>query len=260
MKNVFLINDAILFEPEHRRLGPIAGYPEQAVTLHGPVNACLLQLLEHNEQVLTQRYLFSTVWEKQGAVVTTNALYQTIASIRKALKTAGLADDIIKTLPKEGFKCIARVRTGEIETFLAPEKIPDESVLDAASSGMAESPTPAKKRTFAYWIAGLLFILSCGVFYRTWKIDEPVLTSYHYVGQINQCEVYSSWFDQDKSRRAFESLSERYPLNCNPGDRAYLTLNHAQRGVTVIICDKNPQDTDARCHSIYYRQEYHEEE
>jgi len=88
MKPVFLINETVLFEPDARRLCSLADYPSRAVILHGPVSECLLQLLEQNEQVLTQRYLFAAVWEKQGAVVTTNALYQTIASIRNALKSS----------------------------------------------------------------------------------------------------------------------------------------------------------------------------
>ena len=107
MKKVFLINDTLLFEPDLRRLGPLEGYPNRAIMLHGPVNECLLLLLEHNDQVLTQRFLFASVWEKQGAIVSTNALYQTIASIRKALKSSGLDENIIKTIPKEGFKSVA---------------------------------------------------------------------------------------------------------------------------------------------------------
>lgn len=263
MKNVFLINETILFEPERRRLGPRKEYPQRAITLHGPVNECLLQLLEHNEQVLTQRFLFSTVWEKQGAVVTTNALYQTIASIRKALKTAGLEEDIIKTLPKEGFKCIAQIQRGELTDLSEPQKIVAEPDKDITSSSVAETATVARKirwRPLLYTLAGLLFILSCGVFYRTWKTEPPVFAKYHHVGQLNGCEVYSSWYDRDKSQSAFQTLSSRYPLQCHAGERAYLTLSHAQRGVTVIICDNDPQDSQARCHSIYYRQIYHEDE
>lgn len=263
MKNVFLINETILFEPEHRRLGPRKEYPQRALTLHGPVNECLLQLLEHNEQVLTQRYLFSAVWEKQGAVVTTNALYQTIASIRKALKTAGLEEDIIKTLPKEGFKCIAQIQRGELADFSEPQKIAEEPLPDATSSKIAETAPVARKmplRPLFYSLAGLLFIISCGVFYWTWKSEPPALAKYHPVGQLNGCEVFSSWYDRDKSQRAFQTLSRRYPLQCQPGERAYITLSHAQRGVTVIICDNDPQDSQARCHSIYYRQIYHEDE
>lgn len=264
MNKVFLINETIIFEPELRRLGPLASYPDRALTLHGPVNECLTQLLDHNGEVLTQRYLFSAVWEKQGAVVTTNALYQTISSIRKALKTAGLDDDVIKTLPKAGFKCIARVIAGERDDFLKPQKISAAPVLIAPSTEQTEVfvkvATTSPTRFWPYWIAALLFILSCNVFYQTWKYDEPVFARYHPVGQLNGCNVFSSWYDRDKSQSAFEALSDRYTFRCHEGETAYLTLNHAQRGVTVLICDNNPQESATRCRSIYYKQQYNENE
>lgn len=264
MKKVFLINETVIFEPELRRLGALALYPERVVTLHGPVNECLTQLLEHHDQVLTQRYLFSAVWEKQGVVVTTNALYQTISSIRKALKTAGLADDVIKTLPKEGFRCTARVVVGEREDFLPPQIMP-AAPLSAPPCAIqpqthAEPQTKPRKHTMAYGLAALLFILSCYVLYQTWKYDKPDFTHYHNIGQINGCHVFSSWYDREKSRSEFEVLSSRYPVICHQDEIAYLTLSHAQRGVTVLVCDKNPQNSTARCHSIYYKQQYHENE
>ena len=100
MKPVFLINHVVLFEPDKRRLCQRGSYPERAVVLHGPVSECLLQLLEHNGEVLSQRYLFAAVWEKQGAVVTTNALYQTIASIRKALRKVRISRSFLPKLTR----------------------------------------------------------------------------------------------------------------------------------------------------------------
>lgn len=264
MKKVFMINETVIFEPELRRLGPLANYPERAVALHGPVSECLTQLLEHNGQVLSQRYLFSAVWEKQGAVVTTNALYQTISSIRKALKAAGLADDVIKTISKEGFKSIARVVVGEREDFLNPQSMPANPIFVASSSAPPETNamphTAPRKHAIVYGLAALLFILSCYVLYLTWTYDEPAYANYYNAGQMNGCHIFSSWHDRDKSRSAFETLSGRYPVKCNQGEIAYLTLNHAQRGVSVLVCDKNPQESSAHCHSIYYKQQYHENE
>ncbi|WP_213731944.1 hypothetical protein [Citrobacter europaeus] len=75
---------------------------------------------------------------------------------------------------------------------------------------------------------------------------------------MNGCTVFSSWYDRDKNQSAFEALSGRYPFSCHEGENAYLTLNHAQRGVTVLICDNNPQKSATRCRSIYYKQQYNE--
>lgn len=264
MKKVFLINDTLLFEPDLRRLGPLEGYPHRALTLHGPVNACLLLLLEHNNQVLTQRFLFASVWEKQGVIVSTNALYQTIASIRKALKSSGLNENIIKTVPKEGFKSVAQVRTGERDAFIPSQKASPEAALTDVSAEKAIAvvcePATTRKPSFfasplAYTVAGALFILSCCVLYFTLKGNEPAFENYQHIGKVNECDVFSSWHEKEKSLSMFTQLSKRYPINCNTGGMVWMTLNHAQQGSSVMICDRNPHDTQAQCNSIFYRQQ-----
>jgi len=269
MKPVFLINETVLFEPDARRLCSRADYPARAIVLHGPVSECLLQLLEQNEQVLTQRYLFAAVWEKQGAVVTTNALYQTIASIRKALKSAGLEENVIITIPKAGFKSVAQLRTGTVAELTGQHKTGESSVLAEVSSiaeEPAEIPPMEVRRTrfwtspLAYGMALVLFILSCSVLFFTLRQGESVFASYQPVGNVAGCAFYSSWHDKNKSRSIITTLSQRYPLPCKTGDVAYLTLNHSQLGVSVIICDRNPEKRDALCESIFYRQPYDENE
>jgi len=250
MKPVFLINGAVLFEPDKRRLCPLAGYPDRAVILHGPVSECLLQLLEHNGEVLTQRYLFAAVWEKQGAIVTTNALYQTIASMRKALKTAGLAENIVQTVPKEGFKSVANIEVGEPEAFIA-----------LAASAPAVTPTQHHNTPWAkiaYGVAGLLFIASCSVLYFQLNDRHVGFEDYQPIGNIEGCEVYSSWHDKTKSQRIFTALIKRYPVQCRSGGAVYMTLNRFQIGSSVLVCDKQPTINDAQCDSILYRELYHE--
>ncbi|MDK4745254.1 MAG: winged helix-turn-helix domain-containing protein [Leclercia adecarboxylata] len=269
MKPVFLINETVLFEPEARRLCSLTDYPARAVILHGPVSECLLQLLEQNEQVLTQRYLFAAVWEKQGTVVTTNALYQTIASIRKALKSAGLEENVIITVPKAGFKSVARLRVGTQAEFIERNKTITNPDLAEVSSEVVKPdilpPVTQRSRRFwrpamGYWLAGALFLLSCGVLYPELKPAEPVFVGYHPIGTIDGCEAYSSWNETEKSQRMWASLSQRFPLTCKKGEVAYMTLNRAQLGISVIICDRAPENREARCESIFYRQPYYDNE
>ncbi|MCI1898158.1 MAG: winged helix-turn-helix domain-containing protein [Enterobacter sp.] len=266
MKNVYLINETLIFEPELRRLGPLAEYPRRAATLHGPVSECLLQLLEHNQQVLTQRFLFTSVWEKHGAVVTTNALYQTIASIRKALKSAGLEENIIKTIPKEGFKSVAQVRTGELATFVISHKTAiyeDSPAVSTELEGAGLTTSEVTQNTalrsrIAYWIAAVLFLISCGVLFSAIQTDEPIFANYQHVGKRNGCEIYSSWQDKAQSLNKFMTLSSRYPIQCQAGGMVWMSLNHSQLGSSVFICDRHPDERGAQCDSIFYRQKYYE--
>lgn len=269
MKKVYLINDTLLFEPDLRRLGPLEGYPHRATTLHGPVSECLFLLLENNEQVVTQRTFFASVWEKQGTIVSTNALYQTISQIRKVLKSAGMEENIIKTLPKEGFKSVARVCVGELGEFVTPQKTAPvfvsskESVEPGPSSVI--TPEAQRKPSFfhtplAFGLAGIMFIISCSVLYSVMKVGKLWLVDYQSVGQVNGCALNSSWHENEKSREIFAALSQRYPIHCKPGGTAWMTINFAQQGNTVIVCDRQPQDIGAQCDSIIYRQQNHEDE
>lgn len=268
MKKVYLINETLLFEPDVRRIGPLVGYPHRAVTLHGPVSECLLLLLENNGQVVTQRVFFASVWEKQGAVVTTNALYQTISQIRKVLKSAGIEENIIKTLPKEGFKATAILKTGELNAFIQPQitspvSVSSEESAIADAAAIPGSDTPLRVPFFnsprAYTVAGILFILSCAVLYSVMKEGKSEIETYQPIGKLNGCDVYSSWRDRAKSREMFTALTKRYDIKCNSGGTAWMTLNFAQQGSSVIVCDRMPQDKNAQCDSIIYRQQNHEE-
>lgn len=263
MKPVFLINHSVLFEPEKRRLYLLANYPERAVVLHAPVSECLLQLLEHNGQVMSQRDLFAAVWEKQGAVVTTNALYQTIASIRKALKTVGLAENMVQTVPKEGVKSVAHIETGTLDDFITPAALePVETFPDA---GREFSPSVNHGVLFfrskiAGALVGLLFIVSCLALIHEINARSAGLEEYLSIGKINGCDVYSSWHDKNKSQRIYTGLDKRYPVQCSPGGVALMTLNRFQNGISVLVCDRLPNVAGARCDSIMYLEQYHETE
>ncbi|MEP8889631.1 winged helix-turn-helix domain-containing protein [Enterobacter roggenkampii] len=263
MKPVFLINHVVLFEPDKRRLCQRGSYPERAVVLHGPVSECLLQLLEHNGEVLSQRYLFAAVWEKQGAVVTTNALYQTIASIRKALKMAGLTENIVQTIPKEGFKSVAHIQMGSLEDFITPAVL--ETVSTFAEAQRTSSPSVNHGLHFflgkmAWVLAGLLFVASCLALIHEINAQRAGLEDYLSIGNVNGCDVYSSWHDKTESQHIFAALEKRYPVHCPPGSVALMTLNRFQNGISVLVCDRLPNVAGARCDSIMYLEHYHESE
>jgi len=267
MRDVYLINEALLFEPDERRLCLLADYPQKAVVLHTPVSECFYQLLEKNGEVLSQRFLFDAVWGKNGAVVTTNTLYQAIASLRKGLKAAGLHDDIIKTIPKAGFKSIAHIRKGGREEIVRSANVeePKASPPIFAQEESAVNVTSRQStlaafffsRT-AYIVAAIFFCLSCSVLYLTLNNEEQVFADYKHMGKVGECNVWSSWPNVEKSRHLFTSLSEQYPVNCQSGDIAYMTVNRLQQGTSVMICDQEPWKPNAECRSIFYRQKYHE--
>jgi hypothetical protein len=46
---------------------------------------------------------------------------------------------------------------------------------------------------------------------------------------------------------------QRHPIPCETEKMAWLTLNNIQRGISVLLCDKPPDNRLARCETFFYR-------
>ncbi|MNG79473.1 DNA-binding transcriptional activator CadC [compost metagenome] len=104
----YLIEGIVIFDVEKQSL-TVQGNDKTEIVLHTPASNCLLLLLRHNDEIISQKFLFENAWENKGITVTPNALYQNITQIRKGLRAVGLSEDIIRTIPRVGFKCSADV-------------------------------------------------------------------------------------------------------------------------------------------------------
>lgn len=129
-KNLFLINKTVLFFP---RSGILRAQKtgKSDVTLLVPVSRCLNLLLQHPGKVVDKATFFSEVWEKNGQYVTANTFYQNISLLRKALKSAGLNEDVIRTVPRQGIRF-----TGSVETL-------EDSEADSTSTSNPLKPEVA---------------------------------------------------------------------------------------------------------------------
>jgi DNA-binding winged helix-turn-helix (wHTH) protein len=269
MDNIFLINDKLFFDPDEHSLWPLNGHPGSKVVLHTPASDCLLLLLRHNHQVVTQKFLFEQVWEKQGAVVTTNALYQSITLLRKGLQSAGLSENILKTVPKVGYKLTAVVREGRLSDLIEPVVVLPVAVEaeegEKPSHDVEPKAEPKNKSLLqnfsAYWVyflAGLIFIFVCGVLYKQMAKNNSLFSDYHYIGQVNDCSLYSSQPSAEKSTHTFLMLDKHYPLSCKNGGVAYITLASTQQGSSLLLCSENIQSNNAQCQSYIFRKERYE--
>lgn len=95
------INGSIIYNKDKSIIYNISN-DEFIVTLQNPANQCLAILIEKRPEIVNQDYFFYHVWEKNGLPINVNTFYQTISLIRKALKSVGLEEDIIKTTPRLG--------------------------------------------------------------------------------------------------------------------------------------------------------------
>ncbi|HCC0888176.1 TPA: winged helix-turn-helix domain-containing protein [Salmonella enterica] len=260
MKNVIIINNIVVFESEKNRLTPLVDYPDRGVTLHAPVSACLLLLLQHNHQPVTQKFLFSEVWEKNGAIVSTNAIYQSIALLRKGLRTTGLMEDIIITLPKVGFKADATIKIVPEQSLIATaSEVKEKPLADKSSTLHPEQHHPAPQKTFFHPLR--LLIAASGVaillylFYQYLQ-PESGYTHYTYTGKIHGCELYSSWSGKEKSTNVFQQIYTSQNLSCPPGKFIYMTLNNSQSGTSVLVCRDRIDSPQAKCKALFFMGKY----
>lgn len=261
MKTAFLINDTILFVPEQYSLYRREAYPAGRITLHAPASDCLLLLVQHALQPVTQKMLFEQVWEKRGTVVSTNTLYQSIASVRKGLKAAGLNEEAILTLPKQGFKCVAKITPGELQDFILTFAENAEPLAETTHRPARVLHRQALKplrgprfRSRLYLLLAIVLVLIVGEYHWLRASPSPVYAQYTYAGKVENCQVYSSWSGTQYSIAVFNELRLRSPISCATEAIAWLTIDRFQQGTSILLCDKDIAQNDAQCRSWLYRE------
>ncbi|NTX77448.1 hypothetical protein FCL49_09390 [Serratia proteamaculans] len=108
-KEKFIINDVVIFDFQEKTLESVV-HAGQTATISLPASRCLHMLLLNPGEVIKQKEFFTQVWGENGQYVTNNTLYQNISIIRRAMKSVGLTDEIVITVPKEGIKLVAEVQ------------------------------------------------------------------------------------------------------------------------------------------------------
>ncbi len=111
--NSFRLGDWVV-EPDLNRVVRSAG----PIKLKPRVMQLLVYLAEHAAKVVTKEAIVRDVWD--GACVTDDALTYTISELRKALGDDAKAPRFIQTIPKKGYRLIARL---EAESSPVPSSL-----------------------------------------------------------------------------------------------------------------------------------------
>ncbi len=130
--NLFLINKEIIFDVnscELRTLNPDG----TKVTLNAPTARCLQLLIENGGKVVSRDDFLERVWMARGIVVSQNTFYQNISLLRKSLKKAGLTDEIIVTVRRNGFILAPGTHLEIVEKEESENTIPSTTISGQAS-------------------------------------------------------------------------------------------------------------------------------
>jgi DNA-binding winged helix-turn-helix (wHTH) protein len=281
----YLISDQVIFDSDAHHLISLTSDTVK-VTLHTPASQCLLLLLQNQGEVLTQKFLFENIWGKNGAFVSANTLYQNIAIVRKGLKSAGIGDDIVQTIPKTGIKF-----TGHATLYFAKETDPQEmreasppvqslpgevyspqnidvensateqnlpasdrqpETLSAPDSALPQKTGHQRISPLYFYLTALVF---CGLSLMTYlqlKPEGSFFTDYHLIGKVNGCMLTSSYYDKDVAIKEFSALFQHGGITCTDKTYAYITLNRLPEGTALLMCDKPAEKINAQCLSYLY--------
>ncbi|MVT05604.1 hypothetical protein CD006_23795 [Enterobacter sp. 10-1] len=116
----YIINECVEFQPATSTLRNVHN-PELKVTLNLPAGRCLLLLISHIGNVVTQQDFMDIVWKQSGMRVTANAYYQNISILRRGLTHAGLEENVIITLPRIGLTLAAGTQIRKSTTDASPD-------------------------------------------------------------------------------------------------------------------------------------------
>ncbi|MFB0712923.1 transcriptional regulator [Buttiauxella noackiae] len=266
MKKIYIINHIVRFDPLLHTLAPLDNQKLE-VTLHTPASECLYLLLSHAGEILSQNVLTEEIWGKKGTFVATNTLYQNIASIRKGLRAVGLKDEILKTIPKQGFQLLASIEVRD-ENFLLSEEelnltaqsgVTDEKLPEVIKSATAvtsaahedSSLTRSTLRTRNYsLLRSVIIFLICsggGWWYMTQTEKSTFFSNYISVGGGEGCKIYSSWRGEEKNIEVFTAFTQGSSPVCHKNDVFYITLNRMQQVSSLLRCDKEINQDAVQC-------------
>ena len=155
------------------------------LNLHGQPVEVLSILLERPGEVVTREELCHRLWPEDTFVDFEHSLNTAIKKLRQALDDEPDAPRYIETLPKKGYRFIARVEsvpkpTDPIAGAVNDVNSPPAELQTTELATPIETPLPPKPRRWRYALgAALVVILIAAALYEHFRPRTPVVTGIH---------------------------------------------------------------------------------
>jgi transcriptional activator of cad operon len=114
---------------------------EDTIRVEARTMRLLLHLAEKAGEVVSIDELLREVWS--GVIVTPDSVYQAVASLRRLLGDDPKQPAYIATVPRLGYRMVAKVETCHVETRPVDARIIDAGIVDAQADDAAAAPDPA---------------------------------------------------------------------------------------------------------------------
>ncbi|MGV3843128.1 MULTISPECIES: winged helix-turn-helix domain-containing protein [unclassified Citrobacter] len=248
----YLIEKIIIFTPATQSLARI-DQPNQRIKLKHSASLCLLLLIQHRGQVVSQNELLEFGWGKNHRQVSFNAFYQSILSLRKSLLQLELEQPLITTIPRKGLIIQEEFNIQVIETpeesvsFTAEPLVPDVAI-EELSDDTARQPLI----TTAEMVILAITLIICVLIMYPWQTSDNYFSGYITADNApTDCQYY---FNNDASNFSrHTAFINKNPGLCQSHKFIYITTYPESKKLSVLVCRspmKNRQEN--ACQSVYY--------
>lgn len=248
----YLIENKIIFTPATQCLARV-DQPNQRIKLKHSASLCLLLLIQHRGQVVSQNELLAFGWGKNHRQVSFNAFYQSILSLRKSLLQLDLEQPLITTIPRKG---LVIEETFDIQAIETPESICSPVEESVAPDTVTEELLPDAPRqplfTTTETIMVVLTLIICALILYPWQTSDNYFSAYTATAKTpTDCQYY---FNNDASNFSRHSaFIDKNPELCQNNKFIYITTYPESKKLSVLVC-RSPMKARQQnaCQSVYY--------
>lgn len=232
----YMLNECIIFDTDLNSLSLIVN-SEDNIVISNPTKRLLALLIESHGETVTRNEIFQKVWDDFGMVSSNNNLNHCVSKLRRVIKTLGLEDEVIATVPREGFMlrkeiCIDRLgennetaKEGAADITMACPTPVDRAVLAQNENPGRLPVTPQSQARLSWfrlrWLVIMLATL-CIVALAGWAAWSALTTDRQgetFLGEMSGCKVFLNHDAIAKGREKMitdtvRSFAERHPVPC----------------------------------------------
>lgn len=250
----YIIEEDIFFIPSSNKLMTSKGNVE--ITLLSAASAILQILIDRQGQLVSKNELVYVGWEIHGLHVSDNTFYQNILTLRRGIRKCGIAQDIIKTIPRKGLVISSSVKISEVKN---KKSVANENSKNYISILKKRCEIFLKRKVFFCWlckIANKKIILAyticsiLGLFFGFYSsTPTSYLSHYHYVDLINNCQLNIE--NNISNGEDVENFMKKSNIYCMNNESIYYATYRYIPRASIIKCESSIKNNN-NCISHYF--------
>lgn len=256
----YLINDIVEFLPEKRTL--VRKDNMQSVALHAPASGCLVSLIEHHSNLVSQEDLIIAGWGDLHGHVSPNTFYQAILGLRQCLEEVGLSKDFIITVRRRGLLLSPSAFIKQID---APGTVPplnltsEEEVIINPDVKNSNTNKKIILHNYKFIVAALLLIIIFILIYINTKRNPQLFTEvkyeyfsgYYQLQKYQNCHIFAN--NPLLNYNAYISFIKENKLACDQREWWYISSDINSPRISVVRCINDVVNASKNyCSTDYY--------